>query len=129
MYMLIGWCDGFGNDAYVKAVYATREEAIRNACVDDDYPPDKLIKFDFNEEIDFDYDTAESIVQEEEENTEVDWLSVAIRAVEDDTFLEKHADWIPDNTNDKDDIDDLVLNHHDWLEEYYNNFKELLEGE
>lgn len=128
MYMLIGWCDGFGNDAYVKAVYATREEAIRNACVDDDYPPDKLIKFDFNEEIDFDYDTAESITQEEE-NTEVDWLSIAIRAVEDDTFLKKYADWIPDNTNDKDDIDDLVLNHHDWLEEYYNNFKELLGGE
>lgn len=64
MYMLIGWCDGFGNDAYVKAVYATRKEAVQNACLDG-YYPDKLIKFNFNEEIDFNYDEAESINQEE----------------------------------------------------------------
>lgn len=60
MYLLIGWCDGFGNDAYVKSVYPTREEAVAHANVEGDYP-DKLIGFNFGEEIDFDYYNAEDI--------------------------------------------------------------------
>lgn len=60
MYLLIGWCDGFGNDAYVKSVYPTREEAIAHANVEGN-SPDKLIAFNFGEEIDFDYYSAESI--------------------------------------------------------------------
>ena len=62
MYLLIGWCDGFGNDAYVKSVYPTREEAIAHANTED-VCPDKLIAFDFGKEIDFDYYSAESIKQ------------------------------------------------------------------
>ena len=60
MYLLIGWCDGFGNDAYVKSVYPTREEAIAHANVEGNCP-DKLIAFDFGKAIDFDYYDAESI--------------------------------------------------------------------
>ena len=61
MYMLVGWCDGFGNDTYVKSVYSTREDAIAHAHVDDAYHPDKLIAFNFGDEIDFDYYSAEDI--------------------------------------------------------------------
>jgi hypothetical protein len=60
MYLLIGWRDGFGNDAYVKSVYPTREEAIKHA--DTSFgTPDRLIAFNFGEEIDFDYYSAEPI--------------------------------------------------------------------
>ena len=60
MYMLIGWCDGFGNDAYVKSVYPTREKAIEHANLEGE-SPDRLIAFDFGDEIDFDYYSAERI--------------------------------------------------------------------
>ena len=67
MYLLIGWCDGFGNDAYVKSVYPTREEAIAHASTEG-VSPDKLIAFNFGEAIDFDYYSAESINSRKNKN-------------------------------------------------------------
>lgn len=61
MYLLVGWCDGFGNDTYVRAVYQTREEAVKHARTEDIDNPDRLIRFDFSEPIDFDYYAAEPI--------------------------------------------------------------------
>ncbi len=119
MYMLIGWTDGFGNDAYVKSVYQTREEALAAAMLDDEIP-DKVIPFEFGEAIDFDYDAAEDLVERKEE---IDWLLVAINAVDDDKFYSLHEEWFNTGCNeeegDGDDVDKLIANHKDWLEEYY----------
>ena len=121
MYMLIGWTDGFGNDAYVKSVYQTREEALAAAMLDDEMP-DKVIPFEFGEEIYFDYDAAEDLVEKKEEE-EIDWMWVAMDAVDDDDFFSLHKEWFDTGCNeedgDGDDLDKLIANHKDWLEEYY----------
>lgn len=126
MFMLIGWCDGFGNDAYVKSVYATREEAIQNAEDDDNYP-DKLIEFNFGEEIDFDYYSGAEDIFNHNEEKEIDWLLVACVAVDNEYFNQKHSDWIPDYSDGKDAVDDLVVNHIDWLREFYERDKDYFE--
>lgn len=65
----------------------------------------------------------------EEEENEPDWIYIAVTIIDDDEFLNRHPDWIPDYSNGKDDIDDLVENHKDWLEEEYNKHKELYREE
>ena len=120
MYLLIGWCDGFGNDAYVKAVYATREEAVMHADTTGECP-DKLIPFELGQEIDFDYDTAEMIHKKKKKRKsgrkKVDWELIAIALVSDEEFLHKHPYWLAEG----DSIDDLLKHHHAWLEEEYHS--------
>lgn len=124
MYMLIGWCDGFGNDAYVKSVWKTRKEAIDHACIDE-YMPDKLIEFEFGEEIDFDYSEAEPIYQEPAK--ELDYVSLACCFCNEEEFNLLHdADAEKEGyfKTGKCYIDWLVEHHKDWLQDYLNTHKE-----
>ena len=62
MYALIGYVDGFGNDGYVKGIYCTYSETIRNADLHSELP-DRYVEFDFGK-VDFDYYEAKRFMNE-----------------------------------------------------------------
>ena len=65
MYALIGYVDGFGNDGYVKGIYCTYGETIRNADLHGELP-DRYVEFDFGK-VDFDYYEAKRFMNEKDQ--------------------------------------------------------------
>lgn len=58
MWAVLGWCDGFGNDTYVMAIFPTEKEARAWAAANYPHEEWRFAKFEFGE-VDFEWYEAE----------------------------------------------------------------------